>query len=218
MISRSRQHPIAICVPLDGHDCIFMIMPAHKYESIRHCVLCMCVIISAQIILIYKRNLINFLCGMWHVLLCMGVVHCGVILSETYNVAKHWPLLASHILTGCCESRLPETSRAFVGCQSTHLTSDPWPRKIRSSWHLMKSHTRTVPSSLAVANFVSPGQKLWIQIRIRQSGIASRGTAFMTKQNRAWPSVKSTHSLNNPSPRIPHPPTAHLFTATTLTL
>ena len=45
----------------------------------------------------------------------------------------------------------------FVGCQSTHLTSDPCPRKTRSSVQLKKSHTRTVPSSEQDANLASVG-------------------------------------------------------------
>lgn len=78
----------------------------------------------------------------------------------TNSVARHDPDFGSHNLTGCCESRDPVTSRPFCGCQSTVRTSDPCPRNIRSSTQRAKSHTRAVPSSDAVANLMSVGEKL----------------------------------------------------------
>ena len=45
--------------------------------------------------------------------------------NNHYNVARDWPDLGSHNLTGCWLSLLPDTTRPLCGCQSTHLTSAP---------------------------------------------------------------------------------------------
>lgn len=79
-----------------------------------------------------------------------------------WSVLRACPLFGSHNLIGCWLSLLPDIMSPFWGCQCTHFTSAPWPRRTRSSWHLRKSIIRTVPSSLHVANFVSVGQKLKI--------------------------------------------------------
>lgn len=42
-----------------------------------------------------------------------------------YNVLNSLPVLGSQNLTNI--SLDPETNKPFVGCQSTHLTSHPWP-------------------------------------------------------------------------------------------
>jgi hypothetical protein len=76
------------------------------------------------------------------------------------RVVNTVPVFGSQILTGCWLSLDPDANRPLVGCQSTHLTSDPWPRRTRSSVQLKKSQTRTVPSSEHEANFASVGLKL----------------------------------------------------------
>ena len=47
--------------------------------------------------------------------------------SVAYIVARLAPVRGSHNLIGCCVSLLPEATRLLWGCQSTHLTSAPWP-------------------------------------------------------------------------------------------
>ncbi len=67
---------------------------------------------------------------------------------------------ASHKIIGCCESLLPDMIRLLKGCQSTHLTSEPWPCKTLSSVHVTKSNMRTVRSSEQDVNLASVGEKL----------------------------------------------------------
>lgn len=43
----------------------------------------------------------------------------------TYSVAKLCPVFGSQNLIGCWLSLLPDTTKPFVGCQSTHFTSAP---------------------------------------------------------------------------------------------
>lgn len=83
---------------------------------------------------------------------------------NAYNVANAWPLFGSHNLIGCWLSLLPDTIKAFCGCQWTHFTSAPWPLSTRSSWHRKKSNTRSVPSSLQLTNLLSDGLKLHRQM------------------------------------------------------
>ena len=78
-----------------------------------------------------------------------------------WRVARHWPVLGHQSLSGCWLSLLPETTRLLVGCQSTHLTSAPCPRRTFSSKHRLKSQIRTVPSSEQVVNFASVGHQLF---------------------------------------------------------
>ena len=47
--------------------------------------------------------------------------------KQEYMVCIFLAFLASHKIIGCCESLLPDMMRALWGCQSTHLTSEPWP-------------------------------------------------------------------------------------------
>ena len=58
------------------------------------------------------------------------------ITAYTYKVARLEPVFGSHSLIGTWLSLLPEATKDFVGCQSTHLTSAPWPSNIsmQSSW------------------------------------------------------------------------------------
>ena len=96
----------------------------------------------------------------------------------THRVDRTVPVRGSQNLIML--SLLPETSNPFVGCHSTHLTSQPWPRIERANvsapvleyiWvdkpvstlsSLLSSNDqiRTVESSLAVANLPSSGLKL----------------------------------------------------------
>lgn len=46
-----------------------------------------------------------------------------------YIVAKGFPVLGSHNLTGCWLSLLPDITRPLWGCQWTHFTSAPCPNK-----------------------------------------------------------------------------------------
>ncbi len=55
---------------------------------------------------------------------CCSRVYLNLI-RNTHSVLKSLPVLGSQNLTN--KSLLPETTRPFVGCQSTHLTSHPWP-------------------------------------------------------------------------------------------
>lgn len=71
-------------------------------------------------------------------------------------------------------SLLPDTSRPIVGCHSTHLTSHPCPVSTRSSRLSANDHTRTVESSLAVANRASSGEKLSPRTASRCAGHAVR--------------------------------------------
>ena len=50
------------------------------------------------------------------------------------SVARDWPDFGSHSFTGCWLSLLPDMTRPFCGCQSTHLTSAPCPSKV-IDWH-----------------------------------------------------------------------------------
>ena len=68
--------------------------------------------------------------------------------------------LASHNMMGCCESLLPDMIKALCGCQSTHLTSEPWPCRTLSSVAVTKSKMRTVRSSEHDVNLLSVGEKL----------------------------------------------------------
>lgn len=45
--------------------------------------------------------------------------------NKTHSVERSLPVRGSQNLTSI--SLEPETIRPFVGCQSTHLTSQPWP-------------------------------------------------------------------------------------------
>lgn len=93
----------------------------------------------------------------------------------TYNVERTVPVRGSQNLMRL--SLLPDTRRPFVGCHSTHFTSQPWPMhyveyiKMRRNGERLpvrtlsprlssKDHMRTVESSLAVANRPSSGLKL----------------------------------------------------------
>jgi len=60
---------------------------------------------------------------------CLPSVLCEV---GTYSVLMSLPDLGSQNLTNM--SLLPETTSPFVGCQSTHLTSHPWPGVRRFLW------------------------------------------------------------------------------------
>src|SRR5690242_16688629 len=51
----------------------------------------------------------------------------------------------------------PETSRPLWGCQSTDLTSQPWPVRVSSSWLEAKSQILRVVSSAHVTNLESVG-------------------------------------------------------------
>lgn len=52
----------------------------------------------------------------------------------TYSVAKLCPVFGSQNLIGCWLSLLPDTTKPFVGCQSTHFTSAPWPGNTSRFW------------------------------------------------------------------------------------
>ena len=54
----------------------------------------------------------------------------------THMVLSLTPILGSHMMIGCWLSRDPEAISPFCGCQSTHLTSAPWP-----VWHFLYSST-----------------------------------------------------------------------------
>lgn len=110
---------------------------------------------------------------------CVDVCkECQLILlsmvNVPYNVESTVPVRGSQNLMRL--SLLPDTRRPFVGCHSTHFTSQPWPTyycqymKIHKRERLpvstlsprlsSKDHMRTVESSLAVANRPSSGLKL----------------------------------------------------------
>ena len=69
-------------------------------------------------------------------------------------------------MMGCCESLLPDMIKALCGCQSTHLTSEPWPCRTLSSVAVTKSKMRTVRSSEHDVNLLSVGEKLFIIIKL----------------------------------------------------
>ena len=71
--------------------------------------------------------------------------------------AHFFPSRASHKIVS--ESFPPEASRPLCGCQSTHLTSPPWPLMVCTGAARAKSKTRTVVSSEHEQNFKSVGAK-----------------------------------------------------------
>lgn len=61
--------------------------------------------------------------------------------ARTYSVARLWPVFGSQNLMGCWLSLLPDTTNPFVGCQSTHFTSAPWPVEKIKNVHFEISQT-----------------------------------------------------------------------------
>lgn len=51
--------------------------------------------------------------------------------QHSHSLARGCPVRGSHSLMGCWLSLLPEARRLLEGCQSTHLTSAPWPEERR---------------------------------------------------------------------------------------
>ena len=93
-------------------------------------------------------------------------------IRDTDSVVSAVPVRGSQNLIRL--SLLPDTSRPIVGCYWTHLTSHPWPVRMRSSRLSAKDQTRTAESSLAVANRSSSGEKLSPRTASRRAGHAVR--------------------------------------------
>lgn len=78
--------------------------------------------------------------------------------STTYSVASFWPLFGSQRIIGCWESLLPETRIPLWGCQSTHLTSQPWPYESNSNNEATCSREEKMFTS--EFSFLLTGQKI----------------------------------------------------------
>lgn len=67
-------------------------------------------------------------------------------------MARLWPVFGSQNLMGCWLSLLPETTNPFVGCQSTHFTSAPWPVKETKIVHSEISQTEKLQGAHLITN------------------------------------------------------------------
>uniref|UniRef100_A0A915KMW8 Uncharacterized protein n=1 Tax=Romanomermis culicivorax TaxID=13658 RepID=A0A915KMW8_ROMCU len=124
MIARCRKKPISICVPLDGHNGVFVVIS--RKENLR-----VTLRPEEQITCQWK---LGSLANQGEKINVSKVRTSDQQQEVKQKIPAHGrngmidqrtTVLASQSLTGCWESRLPDTNSDLFGCQSTDRTSDP---------------------------------------------------------------------------------------------